>query len=232
MKRKLAILVLAALGSLAVIAPVLADNDQPTDYEVAVKATDADTLDYNTIKERLFKRYAPIVERMEQGEKGYTSIFTGSADDTAQGAKAIPQNFTPWWQNKVDKRINTKVTDLSTDVTSLFTRAVKHSSQIQVFSDLPLIRETTIQEANGPYDFRLFAEGHLTDLNEPVGDLTLIDIANFSDYNLPLPMATSSITQTAATSQQILIDGSISIGGQFHSAFPLWDGTERILISW
>ncbi len=68
--------------------------------------------------------------------------------------------------------------------------------------------------------------------NEPVGDLTLIDIADFSDYNQPLPMATSSITQTAATSQQILIDGSISIGGQFHSAFPLWDGTERILISW
>ncbi len=68
--------------------------------------------------------------------------------------------------------------------------------------------------------------------DKPVGDLTLIDITNFSDYNQPLPMAASSTTQTAATSQQILIDGSISIGGQFHSAFPLWDGTERILISW
>lgn len=170
MKRKLGILALTAIGSLAVISPVLADNDQPTDYEVAVKATDADTLDYNTIKERLFKRYAPIVERMEQGEKGYTSIFTDPADNTAQGAKAIPQNFTPWWQGKVNKQINAKVTNFSTDVTSLFTRALKHSSQIQVFSDLPLIRETTIQEANGPYDFRLFAEGRLTDLNEPVGD--------------------------------------------------------------
>ncbi len=68
--------------------------------------------------------------------------------------------------------------------------------------------------------------------NEPVGDLTLIDVANFSDYNQPLPSAASNTTQTPATSQQILTDGAISIGGQFHSAFPLWDGTERILVSW
>ncbi|HEB63824.1 MAG TPA: hypothetical protein ENJ07_05030 [Gammaproteobacteria bacterium] len=68
--------------------------------------------------------------------------------------------------------------------------------------------------------------------NDPVGDIVLIDIDNFSDYNQPLPTATSSVTQTAATSQQALTDGTISIGGQFHSAFPLWDGTERILVSW
>ncbi len=170
MKKNLGILALTALGSLTVVSPVLADNDQPTDYEVAVQATDENTLDYEHIKERLFKRYVPLVERMEQGEKGYTSIFSASSGDPTTNSGAIPEKFTPWWQAKVNKKINTKVTNISTDVTSLFTRALKHSSQIQVFSDLPLIRETTIQEAEGPYDFRLFAEGRLSDLDEPVGD--------------------------------------------------------------
>ncbi len=170
MKKKLGLLALATLGSLVVISPILAEDDQPTDYQLAVQATDENTLDYKKIKERLFKRYAPIVERMEQGEKGYTSIFSQSAPDKNLGAKDIPQKFIPWWQAKVTQQINDKVTNISTDVTTLFTRALKHSSQIQVFSDLPLIRETTIQEAKGPYDFRLFAEGRLTDLNEPVGD--------------------------------------------------------------
>ncbi len=68
--------------------------------------------------------------------------------------------------------------------------------------------------------------------DEPVGNLAVINVADFSDYNQPLPASTTSITQTPATTQKILIDGAISIGGQFHSAFPLWDGTDRILASW
>jgi outer membrane protein TolC len=106
---------------------------------------------------------------MEQAESSYISVFSDNSGKSTIGAGAIPGKYVPWWQNKVDKQLS-KGSAVSTDVTSLFTRALKYSSQIKVFSDLPLIRETTIQEAEGPYDFRLFAEGRLTDLDEPVGD--------------------------------------------------------------
>lgn len=55
----------------------------------------------------------------------------------------------------------------------LFLRAIQHSSQINVFSDLPLIRETAIQEAAGIFDIRFFADARHTDRNDPIGS-TLI----------------------------------------------------------
>ena len=75
-----------------------------------------------------------------------------------------------WWQENANKQINTSQTGLEEDILSLFGRAMKHSSQIKVFADLPLIRETSIQEAEGPFDFRVFADGRLADIDEPVGD--------------------------------------------------------------
>ncbi len=146
------------------------DNEE-TDYQMVVKATRTSEQDYQELRKKLFNRYSPIIEKMEQAEVGYTSVFSGSS---SQGltidAGAMPAGFSPWWQSSVNSRINTSVPNVATDVTTLFTKALQYSSQIKVFSDLPLIRETTIREAEGPYDFRLFAEGRLTDLNEPVGD--------------------------------------------------------------
>lgn len=50
-----------------------------------------------------------------------------------------------------------------------YLRALEHSSQIRVFSDLPLIRQTAIQEATGAFDTRLFAEGRYNRSDDPVG---------------------------------------------------------------
>ena len=170
MKRKLGILALVALEILIFTPPVLAkENTPPTDYQVAVKAAQESDLDYKKLREKLFQRYTPLVERMEQAENSYISVFSDKSGKSTIGAGAIPDKYSPWWQNRINKRLS-KGSAVATDVTSLFTRTLKYSSQIKVFSDLPLIRETTIQEAEGPFDFRLFAEGRLTDLNEPVGD--------------------------------------------------------------
>ena len=169
MKKKLTLLVLAAWGSMIAAPAIRAESNQTTDYQLVVKTAENDTLDYNKLKKRFFKRYAPLVNRMEQAEESYVSIFSDDSGKSTIGAGAIPEKYMPWWQKQVDHQLS-KGTVVAADVTSLFTRALKYSSQIKVFSDLPLIRETTIQEAEGPYDFRLFAEGRITDLNEPVGD--------------------------------------------------------------
>jgi len=138
---------------------------------VVVEAVEKSDSEYGQLKTKLLQRYSSAIEQMEQAESSYTSVFAGSfISDPTVGTGSIPQEFTPWWQARANGRINQAVPNLSTDITSLFTRALKHSSQIKVFSDLPLIRQTTIQEAEGPYDFRIFAEGRLGDLDEPVGD--------------------------------------------------------------
>jgi outer membrane protein TolC len=50
-----------------------------------------------------------------------------------------------------------------------YTRAIANSSQIKVFSDLPLIRQTAIQEAEGAFDAEVFADGRNDWRDDPVG---------------------------------------------------------------
>ncbi len=171
MKTILVLVTLAIVGSFSHTTLLYAEGENPSDYALVVDATQQSKLDYEQLRSRLLQRYTPLIEQMERATAGYTSIFaSGSAGGLTIGAGSIPEGFTPWWQARVNGQINPAADTISADVTSLFSRALKHSSQIKVFSDLPLIRQTTIQEAEGPYDFRLFAEGRLSDLNEPVGD--------------------------------------------------------------
>ncbi len=50
-----------------------------------------------------------------------------------------------------------------------YVRALNNSAQIRVFSELPLIRETGIQEAKGAFDTRVFVESRYDLTNDPVG---------------------------------------------------------------
>lgn len=66
------------------------------------------------------------------------------------------------------------------------------------------------------------------------GDLTTIDVANFTDNNVAvLTGPTTDSAQLSLTPDNVSNDESeISAGGYFNSAYPLWDGTGRILVSW
>lgn len=66
------------------------------------------------------------------------------------------------------------------------------------------------------------------------GDLTLIDSSNFVDNEQPTwdNLGLTGPAQSRATVHQITTDGSLSRGGQLRSAYPLFDGTDRLLISW
>ncbi len=54
-------------------------------------------------------------------------------------------------------------------INSLIAAALVHSSQIRVFSDAPLIRDTGIIEADAAFDWAAFMESTWDDTNEPVG---------------------------------------------------------------
>jgi hypothetical protein len=66
------------------------------------------------------------------------------------------------------------------------------------------------------------------------GAITLIDTPNYVDNTQPTWQNTglTGPAQEAATVHQVTTDGTPSIGGRLSSAFPLYDGTNRLLISW
>jgi Hydrazine synthase alpha subunit middle domain len=67
------------------------------------------------------------------------------------------------------------------------------------------------------------------------GQLVLIDIANFSENSMP---ATAQILAAGGQGQRQLTDRSLnggrglSLAGRATSPYPLWDGTDRVLVSY
>ncbi|MCP4765967.1 MAG: hypothetical protein GY875_06810 [Gammaproteobacteria bacterium] len=65
------------------------------------------------------------------------------------------------------------------------------------------------------------------------GDIVVIDAERFTDNDKPVwSMAgLKGPAQTSATINDVNNGGSISVAGRYASAFPLWDGSNRILLS-
>jgi hypothetical protein len=66
------------------------------------------------------------------------------------------------------------------------------------------------------------------------GDIVIIDTPNFVENTQPV-VASAGMpgpAQVSATPLQVRTDLLPSRGGRFASAFPLWDGTDRVLVSW
>jgi hypothetical protein len=66
------------------------------------------------------------------------------------------------------------------------------------------------------------------------GDIVQIDAANFVEITQPsTPKGSAGTAQTSATTLGITTDADLpSMGGRFASAYPLYDGTNRMLVSW
>src|SRR5208283_2020481 len=66
------------------------------------------------------------------------------------------------------------------------------------------------------------------------GDLVLVDSANFVEIHQPSsPTGAAGTAQTQATTLGVTTDANMpSAGGRFASYYPLYDGTNRMLVSW
>ncbi|ALG67908.1 TolC family protein [Beggiatoa leptomitoformis] len=89
----------------------------------------------------------------------------------APSAPLPPLNFEYdlWWERLAKEQLNTSSNPVRFSVEDLLLRATKNSNQIKVFSELPLIRQTSIQEAEGKFDTHAFVEGKYNDLDEALG---------------------------------------------------------------
>ena len=90
------------------------------------------------------------------------------------------------------------------------------------------------------------ADGKLLAIDRPFlgtqlgGDVLLIDAANYVEYDQTvtpngagLAVTGASAGQSSATTLGVTTDANMpSLGGRFYSAYPLYDGTNRMLVSW
>ena len=100
---------------------------------------------------------------------------------------SIPPDFAPWWIRSQRASIGENGGGRTFSLEELYRRALQHSKQIRVFSDLPLIRETGIREAKGAFDTNTFLEGKFGHANDPVGNtLTTGDAKRFKQDRVDL----------------------------------------------
>lgn len=88
---------------------------------------------------------------------------------------------------------------------------------------------------------REMSDGRLLSVIKPFsgtfggGDIIAIDINNYTDSTRPiLPNQLTPITngQSSLIENNVTTTNAPSPGGRYSTAYPLWDGTNRILVSW
>lgn len=124
-------------------------------------------LEVDARKTELYHRYEAVISLLADSDEAAYSAFKRRAHTISFG---VLSEYTPWWTEKVTEPITALSQNSDETVVSLFRRTVRHSSQISVFSDLPLIRKTSIQEADGSFDFRIYAGGKYSDIDEFSGN--------------------------------------------------------------
>jgi len=82
-----------------------------------------------------------------------------------------------WWQSEVGSSLRDGA-DKQVTLEGLFVETIQHSTQIKVFSDIPLIREAGILEAKGEFDTVAFVEAKYERSNDPIGSLLETGFAN------------------------------------------------------
>ena len=97
---------------------------------------------------------------------------------TTPAPEHIPKSFSPWWLRGQANSLGTKTQRQSITLDELYVRAIRHSSQIRVFGDLPVIRETGIREAKGAFDTNAYLTSQFERRNEPVGNTLTTGGAN------------------------------------------------------
>lgn len=158
--KKLSILPVIGVTLLLTSAPfALADQGVKFDHETG----------FEELKENMLKRYKPLIRKFSGAEQAMMLTIDPSIS-TGKGTASADDTMVSWWHEKATAPLGGTQQYAETDIPSLYATTLHNSSQVKVFSYLPLIRKTTIQEAEGEFDTNLYASGKYNDIDEPVGD--------------------------------------------------------------
>ena len=162
------------------------------------------------------------------------NLLAAEAMFAAGGQVEIAQTPTldpGWWQPLVAQPLSPSLRPVPLSLEAAIVKAVHHSKQVQVFADLPLIRQTAIVEADAAFDWQTFLESRWDDTSDPVGNsLTAgAGIDRFRDHHL---------TAQGGARKRTLSGGQLLAAQQFgiqenNSEFfvPNNQGTARLTLS-
>ena len=144
----------------------------------------------------------------------------------------LPVSYDPgWWQPMVSKPLRNDVPPLPLSLEQALIGALDHSQQIKVFSELPLIRETAITEADAAFDWYAFIDSRWDDTSEPIGNSLTAGpgINRFRDHNLGVSAGVRRRTLTGGQLEMAQRLGFQDNNSQFFVPDP--QGTARLSLS-
>ena len=158
----------------------------------------------------------------------HQSAFDADADD------AQPQDLSgPWWSVFVTAPLRENCQPVKLSIEEILVRAIQNSSQVKVFSDLPLIRETSITEADSAFDWTAFLDTRWQDLNDPVGSTLTIGTPGVNRYK------DEHLTGQGGVRKRTRSGGTVQLSEQLgwqqtNSSFfvPSPQGTSRLVLGY
>ncbi len=84
-------------------------------------------------------------------------------------SRTLQDDSLGWWSGMVARPMRQSSSPMEFSLDEMIMRTLEHSSQVKVFSELPMIRRTAIIEADSAFDWTRFLNTRWDDLNDPVG---------------------------------------------------------------
>ena len=248
---------IAAWASLAVVVATVGTPERgigaPPFPDLAAKSTtpaeEPTTATYFPEVEPLF---APVPLPPRDGSE--TALSTGDADSqpdsvpaevatdeeqlsalrerlTTEPVTDVPIVTQGWWDSVVVEPLRTEAVTLPLTLEQTLVRALHCSHQVRVFSELPLIRETAIVEADAAFDWTAFLESRWRDLSDPVGSTLTAGpgVTRYSDHHYTFSGGLRKRTITGAQIEARQDFGFQDTNSQFFVPDP--QGTSRIALS-
>jgi len=169
-----------------------------------------------------------IDEIMAENADRVKSIPTDKSSVPSGNAKPGPSDA--WWGTEVAGSLRDGA-DKKISLEGLFVQTIKNSTQIKVFSDIPLIRETGIQEARGEFDTVSFVDAMYARTNDPIGSILDTGFTN-GRFLQDQVTAEAGLRKKLATGAEVRVSqqvGVLSSNSQFLVPDP--QGSARLKIS-
>jgi len=116
--------------------------------------------DIESLIESIYKAYEARINKMDPPDlRGARILAMGH----------VPSGFPAAWKGRANSPVWPEQRSVHQGIDDVYSRTLEYSNQVKVLRDLPLIRETGMQEADGEFDMEAFLEGRLIRTNEAIG---------------------------------------------------------------
>lgn len=154
-----------------------------------------------------------------------------SSQDVKQQTFSLHNVSGGWWQPMVSRELRPGIPPRLLTLEETLVLTLRHAKQIKVFSDLPMIRETSITEADAAFDWSAFLDSRWDDTSDPVGNsLTAgAGISRFRDHIWSFNGGARKRTRSGGT-----FELSQQFGAQWNNSqffVPNQQGTSRLVLN-